>query len=142
LSIFIPYPTLKSIMSSSSTNGGSNGNGSTSTTTPAPRVGTDRVKQGLAQMLKGGVIVRILFLACFVGFVIACLIDWMLLAIQSFIGVISSRGLTQRRRMQRTTTTAGKASNPSHPASVLPSSSGGYPSTCLYLDAYISNFTT
>jgi hypothetical protein len=52
-------------MSSSSTNGGSNGgsnggNGATSSTTPAPRVGTDRVKQGLAQMLKGGVIVRIL----------------------------------------------------------------------------------
>jgi hypothetical protein len=50
-------------MSSSSPNGGSNGNGNGgngSTTTPAPRVGTDRVKQGLAQMLKGGVIVRII----------------------------------------------------------------------------------
>jgi pyridoxal 5'-phosphate synthase pdxS subunit len=31
---------------------GANGNGN-----GAPRVGTDRVKQGLAQMLKGGVIV-------------------------------------------------------------------------------------
>jgi pyridoxal 5'-phosphate synthase pdxS subunit len=31
---------------------GTNGNGN-----GAPRVGTDRVKQGLAQMLKGGVIV-------------------------------------------------------------------------------------
>jgi pyridoxal 5'-phosphate synthase pdxS subunit len=33
---------------------GTNGNGN-----GAPRVGTDRVKQGLAQMLKGGVIVSI-----------------------------------------------------------------------------------
>jgi pyridoxal 5'-phosphate synthase pdxS subunit len=32
------------------TNGNGNGNG-------APKVGTDTVKQGLAQMLKGGVIV-------------------------------------------------------------------------------------
>jgi pyridoxal biosynthesis lyase PdxS len=36
------------------TNGNGNGNGT------APRVGTDRVKQGLAQMLKGGVIVSTL----------------------------------------------------------------------------------
>ena len=33
------------------TNGNGNGNGG------APKVGTDTVKQGLAQMLKGGVIV-------------------------------------------------------------------------------------
>jgi hypothetical protein len=33
--------------------GGTNGNGS------APRVGTDTVKMGLAQMLKGGVIVSV-----------------------------------------------------------------------------------
>jgi hypothetical protein len=38
-----------------SMNGSSNNGGSPST---AARVGTDRVKQGLAQMLKGGVIVR------------------------------------------------------------------------------------
>lgn len=36
-------------------NGNSNGNGA--------RVGTERVKQGLAQMLKGGVIVRKLVFA-------------------------------------------------------------------------------
>ena len=37
-------------MAGTNGNGSSNGNG-------APKVGTDRVKQGLAQMLKGGVIV-------------------------------------------------------------------------------------
>lgn len=35
---------------------GSNGNGSSA------RVGTDRVKQGLAQMLKGGVIVSVVYM--------------------------------------------------------------------------------
>ena len=48
---------------SNGSNGGNGSNGSTTTTVPAPRVGTDRVKQGLAQMLKGGVIVR--SFACF-----------------------------------------------------------------------------
>jgi len=41
------------VSSSTSTNGGTNGNGGNG----GARVGTGRVKQGLAQMLKGGVIV-------------------------------------------------------------------------------------
>jgi hypothetical protein len=41
-----------------STNGGSTNGGSNGGSAAAARVGTDRVKQGLAQMLKGGVIVR------------------------------------------------------------------------------------
>ena len=40
------------------TNGNGNGNGN-----GAPKVGTDTVKQGLAQMLKGGVIVSYFFVA-------------------------------------------------------------------------------
>ena len=44
------------------TNGNGNGNG-------APKVGTDTVKQGLAQMLKGGVIVSSIFV-CLVGGVV------------------------------------------------------------------------